>query len=186
MKSRRWLELALVVAGFTTLTSLMFFPLVFDLSGLAYNPENGDGQFTVWNVAWVARTLVADPRHVFDANIFYPHRWTLAYSEMNLAAGAIAIPGYWLTGSAYAAANSALLLSFVLSGTGMYYLCRELTGDRRAACIGAVLFAYCSFALAHLLHIQLLMTAGLPFSLLALHRLLDGPSPVPTTRYLPC
>jgi hypothetical protein len=43
--------------------------------------DNADGQFGIWNVAWVARTLVVDPLHVFDANIFYPHRGTLAYSE---------------------------------------------------------------------------------------------------------
>jgi hypothetical protein len=41
----------------------------------------------IWNVAWVARTLVTDPLHVFDANIFYPHRQTLSYSESNLGAG---------------------------------------------------------------------------------------------------
>ena len=30
--------------------------------------------------------------HVYDANIFYPHRGTLAYSENNLGAGAMAVP----------------------------------------------------------------------------------------------
>lgn len=177
MKSRPLLELLAVVVGFSALTAAILYPLPFALSTLAYNPENGDGQFSVWNVAWVARTLLVDPRHVFDANIFYPHRWTLAYSEMNLAAGAIAVPVYWLTKSAYAAANFALLVSFVLSATAMYYLCRELTGDRRAAIVGAVLFSYCSFVFAHLLHTQLLMTAGLPLSMLAFHRLLDQPTP---------
>lgn len=170
-------ELLLVVVGFAAFTALLFHPMSFNLGSLTYNPENGDGQFSVWNVAWVARTLVADPRHVFDANIFYPHRWTLAYSEMNLAAGAIAVPAYWLTRSAYAAFNFALLSSFVLSATGMYYLCREITNDRRAAVIAAVPFAFCPFVFAHLLHIQLLMTAGLPLCLLALHRAIDRPSP---------
>ena len=50
--------------------------------------DSGDGQFSIWNVAWVARTLVVDPRGLYDANIFYPHRGTLAYSEANLGAGA--------------------------------------------------------------------------------------------------
>ena len=44
---------------------------------------------------WPARSS-SDPLHVFDANIFYPHRWTLAYSEANLGAGALAAPVYWL------------------------------------------------------------------------------------------
>src|SRR5207253_3779982 len=130
--------------------------------------DNGDGQFPIWNVAWVARALVLDPRHVFDANIFYPHRWTLTYSETNLGAGALAVPIYWSTRNPYAAHNVVLLLSFVLSAGGMYCLVRYLTADRRAAAISAIAFAFCPYVLAHTPHIQLLMTAGLPFSLLAL------------------
>ena len=170
-------EFALVVAGFAVLTALVLRPLPWHLSTLVYNPENNDGQFSVWNVAWVARALWRNPFHVLDANIFYPHRWTLAYSELNLFAGAIASPAYWLTGSAYAAHNFALLASFVMSGTGMYYLCREVSGDRRAAAVSAIAFAFCPHVFAHLPHIQLLMTAGLPFSLLAFHRLVDRPTP---------
>ncbi|MEQ1868440.1 MAG: hypothetical protein ABL961_00255 [Vicinamibacterales bacterium] len=169
-------ELGLVVSGFSALTAAIFFPLSFRLSTLAYNVENGDGQFSVWNVAWVARTLIAEPRQLFDANIFHPHRWALAYSEMNLAAGAIAVPAYWATHSAYAALNFAVLASFVLGSSSMYYLCRHLTGDRTASIIGAIIFGFCPFAFAHLLHIQLLMTAGLPLSLLAFHRAVQQPT----------
>ena len=52
--------------------------------------DSYDGKFSVWNVAWVAHALVDDPSNVFNANIFYPHTGTLAYSEANLVAGAIA------------------------------------------------------------------------------------------------
>ena len=120
---------------------------------------------------------MADPLHVYDANIFYPHRGTLAYSENNLGAGALAVPVYWATRNPYAALNFAMLLGFTLSGTGMYYLVRYLTSDRRAAVVSAIGFAFCPFVFAHTAHIQLLMTAGLPFTLLAFHRLADRPSP---------
>ena len=174
---RRVREGLLVALGFTLLTAIVFRPLPWHLSTLVYNPENNDGQFSVWNVAWVARALWRDPLHVLDANIFYPHRWTLAYSELNLMAGALASPVYWFTGSAYAAHNFVLLLSFVLSGTGMYFLCREVSGNRLAAVPAAIAFAFCPHLFGHLPHIQLLMTAGMPISLLALHRLVDQPSP---------
>jgi hypothetical protein len=128
-------------------------------------------------VAWVARTLIVDPLHVFDANIFYPHRWTLAYSESNLGAGALAIPVYWASGNQYAAHNFVLLLSFVLTATCTYYLVRYLFSDRRAGIIAAISFAYCPYVFAHLPHIQLLMTAGLPAGMLALHRMVDVPTP---------
>src|SRR5262245_38094500 len=119
---------------------------------------------------------MTDPLHVFHPNIFYPHRWTLLYSEANLAAGAIGLPIYWLTGNAFAAHNFVVLSSFVLSGTGTYYLVRYLTSDRRAASISAVGFAYCAYVFGHLPHVQLLMTAGIPFSLLAFHRMADHPT----------
>ena len=150
-------------------------PIAFEL-GRVGRIDNGDGQLSIWNVAWVARTLPIDPRHVFDANIFYPHTGTLAYSEANLGAGLLAVPVYWLTGNAYAAHNSAVLAAFLLSIIGMYYLVRYLTGDRRGAVVAAVCFGFCPYVFAHLPHIQLLMTAGLPFTMLAFHRLVDRPT----------
>jgi uncharacterized membrane protein len=70
-----------------------------------------------------------------------------------------------------------VLFAFVLTFVGMYYLARRLTGDRRASVLSAVWFAFCPFVFARTAHIQLLMTAGLPFSMLAFHRLVDAPSP---------
>jgi hypothetical protein len=151
------------------------YPVAFKMTHVG-RVDNGDGQFSIWNVAWVARTLVVDPLHVFDANIFYPHHDTLAYSENNLGAGFLAIPAYWTTHSPYAALNSAMLLAFILCATGTYYLVRYLTHDRAAAAIAAIGFAFCPYAFAHTAHIQLMMTAGLPFSLLAFHRLADRPT----------
>ena len=167
-------EFALVLFAGAALAVAMTYPTAFEL-GRVGRVDKGDGQLSIWNVAWVARTLVVDPRHVFDANIFYPHRGTLAYSENNLGAGALAIPVYWATRNPYAAHNFVMLLSFVLSGAGMYYLVRYLTGDRRAAAVSAIGFAFCPFVFAHTAHIQLLMTAGLPFTMLAFHRMADLP-----------
>ncbi|PYR11803.1 MAG: hypothetical protein DMG00_09925 [Acidobacteria bacterium] len=173
MTARR--ELALVAAGAVVLTVAMTYPLAFKLGHVA-RIDNGDGQFAVWNVAWVARTLVVDPVHVFDANIFYPHRGTLAYSEANLGAGILALPTYWLTRNPYAALNIAILCGFVLSAIGMYFLVRYLTRDRRAAVISAIAFAFCPYIFAHSAQIQLQMVAGLPFSMLAFHRIADRPT----------
>src|ERR1700687_1717448 len=148
----RWRELALVLLGFGALAVALTFPLAFRL-GTVGRVDIGDGQLSIWNVAWVARTLIVDPPHVFDANIFYPHRWTLAYSETNLGAGALAIPVYWATRNPYAAHNFVLLVAFVLTAIGMYYLVRHLTGDRRGAAVAAICFAFCPYVFAHLPHI---------------------------------
>src|SRR5262245_11245122 len=69
---RGWTEMVLVALGFSSLTAILTYPLAFRLGSIG-RVDNGDGQFSIWNVAWVARALVLDPLHVFDANIFYPH-----------------------------------------------------------------------------------------------------------------
>ena len=107
-------EFGLVVLAAAALTAALTYPIAFKLGSVG-RVDNGDGRLSIWNVAWVARTLVVDPLHVFDANIFYPHRGTLAYSENNLGAGAVAVPVYWATRNPYAAHNFAMLLAFVLS-----------------------------------------------------------------------
>jgi hypothetical protein len=170
-----WSELALVVAAFGILTVLLIAPMALHLGSVG-RLDNADTRMLIWNVAWVARTLIVDPLHVLDANIFYPHRGTLVYSESNLGAGVLAIPVYWATRNPYAAHNFVVLLTFVLSGTAMYYLVRHVAGDRRAAAVSAICFAYCPYVFSHLAHIHLLMTAGLPLSMLAFHRLADRPT----------
>jgi hypothetical protein len=173
---RTWHEFGLVLLCSTVLTAALTYPVASRL-GHVGRIDNADGRFSIWNVAWVARTLVADPRHLLDANIFYPHRSTLTFSENNLGAGAMAAPVYWLTGgNPYAAHNSAMLMGFILTAIGTYYLVRYLTADRRAAAVSAIGFAFCPYVFGHTSHIQLLMTAGLPFSMLALHRLSDRPT----------
>jgi len=163
-----------VLAG-AMLTAVFTYPIAFKLAHVG-RVDNGDGQFSIWNVAWVARALAVDPRHVFDANIFYPHRGTLAYSESNLGAGLLAMPVYWATRNPYAAHNSAVLLSFLLAFTGAYSLVRYLTGDWRAAAMSAIWFAFCPFVFARTAHIQLLMTAGLPWAMLMCHRVAVRPT----------
>jgi hypothetical protein len=174
-RRRRWRELALVVLGYSTLTVCLTAPLGFHLGSVA-RIDNADTRMLIWNVAWVARTLVVDPVHVFDANIFYPHRGTLAYSETNLGAGILAIPVYWATRNPVAAHNFVVLLSFVLSAAATYYLVRYLVADWRAAAVAAICFAYCPYVFSHLPHVHLLMTAGFPAAMLAFHRLADRPS----------
>ena len=110
-----------------------------------------------------------------QANIFYPQRNALAFSEANLVEGALGVPVWLATKNPYATHNAVALLSFVIAFAGAYYLVRHLTGHRGAALVAAVLYAFCPFAFARTAHIQLLFTGGIPFCLLAFHRLVEAP-----------
>jgi hypothetical protein len=76
-------EAALVAALAVVTTVVRTYPLAFQL-GSGGRVDAEDGLFSIWSIAWVARTVVADPTELFHANIFYPHRNALAFSEANL------------------------------------------------------------------------------------------------------
>ena len=162
----------MVLLGAVLLVILMTYPLIvgFDHVGRV---DNNDGRWSIWVVSWVAHALTTDPAQLFRANIFYPHQDALAYSEANIAAGVVGVPVWLLTKNPYATHNFVLLVSFVVSFAGAYYLCRYLTGSRQAAMVAGVLFAFCPFVFVRFAHIQLLLVGGLPFCMLAFHRLVD-------------
>jgi hypothetical protein len=168
-------ERLFVAAAAAVLAVLLTWPIAPRMAS-AGRVHNGDGRFSVWNVAWVARALTTDPLRVFDANIFYPETGTLAYSEANLVAGALAVPAWLITRNIYATSNFAILASFFLAAFTAYALGRRLTGSRSAATIVGLSYAFCPFVFAHIPHIQLLMTFGPAMALLAMHRLVDEPT----------
>jgi hypothetical protein len=164
--------LVLLLAG--VLVTALTFPTVPDV-GRSGRLNTGDGRFSIWNVAWVDHALLHDPAHLFDANIFYPHTGTLAYSELNLVAGVLGLPAYAVTGNALAALNSALVAGLVIAFLSMFALVRRLTGSGAGAVVGATAFTFCPFVQVHTAHIQLLMVFGFPLVCLAFHRLADSP-----------
>ncbi len=171
--SRREILLAAIFA--VAVTVIMLYPLSLHPGSLG-RADTADGQFNIWNVTWVARTIAVDPAHLFDANIFYPHRGTLAYSEANLGAGLLAVPGYWLTRSPYVAYNSAAILMFMLTVLATWALVRHLTGSPGAAAVSAICFAFCPYIFSKTAEIQLMMTAGFPATMLVFHRFVDRPA----------
>ena len=98
--------------GAAILAIAMTWPLAPGLGHLGRTENSGDARFAVWNVAWVAHALTTDPARVYDANIFYPHRNALAFSEANLGAGLLAVPAWTITHNPYTAFNVVVLFSF--------------------------------------------------------------------------
>jgi hypothetical protein len=138
--------------------------------------DSHDGQYGLWQSAWVARALVSDPFHVYDANIFYPHRSTLAFSEPTLLAGILGLPAYLATASPYATHNLAVLGFFLLSFLSAYALGWRLTGDALAATALAISFAFSPYVFARTAQLPMMAIFGLPLALLAMHGLVEAPS----------
>ena len=167
-------ELVIVSVAGLLLALLMTWPLATGLPHLGRTlGTDADGQYSIWNVAWVARAIVADPADLFDANIFFPHKTTLAYSEANLVEGIIGILPWWLSRNPWLTLNLVMLAGFTSAYVGAWLLLRHVSGDRGAAAAAAILYAFCPYVMSHLSHIQLLFTGGIPVALLLVLRLAE-------------
>ena len=175
--TRRAARAARACAAALAIAVVMTWPLAAGFDRLG-RTSPGDGPFAIWNVAWVAHALSTAPLQLFQANIFHPHRNPLAYSEINLVAGLVGLPGWLATANPYVAHNSALLFAFATSAIGAWLLARRLTGSSSAAAVAGALYAFCPYFFAHTPHIQLLMGGGIPIALLLLYRVVE----LPTTR----
>ena len=116
--------LALVLVLFVVLTAVMTYPQVLRMSDGVHDP--GDPLMVTWVLGWVAHQLPRAPPHIFDANIFYPERNTLAYSETLLVPGLFAAPLHWLGVAPILIYSLVLLSGFALSGVGVALLVRRL------------------------------------------------------------
>jgi hypothetical protein len=137
----------------------------------------GDGEWSVWNVTWVAHALTTNPASLFQANIFHPDRDTLAYSEANVVTGALGVPFHVATGrNPYATHNGAILTALALAFVFAWGLAETLGASSGPAAAFAVAFTYCPYLFARTAHIQLMMTFGLPLALQAFHRVVERPT----------
>jgi hypothetical protein len=165
------------LAAGLVLAAVMSYPTIVHPASMA-RIDSDDGRFSVWNVAWVAHALLDDPAHLYDANIFYPHTGTLAYSEANLVAGVLAVPAYAITRNPVAAHNVAVYEALVLAFLAMWALVRRLTGSWPAALTSATAFAFAPYVSSWTTEVQLLMVFVFPVALLALHAFVDRPGPL--------
>ena len=170
MSTRRFLAASLVL--FSLLTAIMTYPQILHMPDGVH--DDGDPMMVVtWVLAWVAHQLPRAPARLFDANIFYPERNTLAYSETLIVPGIAAAPLHWLGVGPILIYNLVFLSGFALSGVGIALLVRRLTGHTGAAILAGIVFAFPPYRIDHYAHLQLQQTQFIPLALLAFHRLLD-------------
>jgi hypothetical protein len=122
----------------------------------------------LWTLAWVSRTVVRDPLHIFDANIFYPARLTLAGSDHLLGTLPVAGPVYWLTGSPVATLNAVVLSSFPLAGLATFALVADGTGSGWAGLVAGFVYAFAPWRARSFVPVQTFSVQYLPLALLAL------------------
>jgi hypothetical protein len=163
-----------------------------------------DTYFSVWIFGWQAHQLIADPLNLFQGNIFFPFQNTLAFSEIILPGALLYLPFAYASGNPVFAYNIVLLLTFPLNAFAMYLYAldwlrrtdarrgtsnaqrearhaihepQSAIGNRQsAAVIAGILFAFCTYKMGELRHIQLLMAMFMPLTLMYVARFVRQPT----------
>ena len=158
-----------IVVLFTALTIFMTYPQIW-LMGDAVSRNIGDPLFSTWRLAWFAHELPRNPLNLFNANIFYPERGTLAFSDAMIVPSLMAAPLLWLGVPQLVVYNIMLLSGFALSGAGMFLLARSLTRSTLAGLLAGFIFAFLPYRYMHYAHLELQISQWMPLCLWALHR----------------
>jgi hypothetical protein len=161
-------ELLWVIFAGVALAVLTSWPLVLHLpSRIA--PDLGDPVRTAWQIAYVGHAMLHDPLHLFDANAFYPHPLSLAFSDSLLGYGPTAFFGSG-TVAALVRYNLLFLFAWSLCFLGAYLLARELGLGRLGGAVAGVAFAYAPYRVTEAGHLHVISSGGIPLALFLLLR----------------
>lgn len=138
-------------------------------------PQHQDPLFSSWRLyQWTRNLAAGGAGGWFSGNIFHPAPDVLLYSD------AIALPA--LLGAPLVAAGvpvplvySALVwLAALSAGLAMYACARRLSGSRTGALVAAAIFAGAPSRVEHVMHLELLWTAFMPWAVLATMQAFEG------------
>ena len=160
----------LVLVLYLALTALFLFPLPFQLTD--HVPDWGDPLENAWVLAWNAHQLTGDPLQIYQANIYYPFPNALAFSESQFASSVLALPIFFAGGNAILAYNFVFCAAFVFMAFNTYLLAYDVTRQRAAAILAGMAFAFWSYPLNHLSHLNLVTLQYIPLVFFALRRAL--------------
>jgi hypothetical protein len=164
---------ALIIVAFAALSIAMTWPLSRPFAGLL--PDSDDAYFSVWRISWVAHQLAADPAHLFDANVFYPEKNTLAFSDAMLLVGVLATPLLWAGADPVIVHNALLIIALFTSAVAAYFLARRLGASPAGGVIAGLIFGFAPYRFAHIAHLELQWMVWMPLAMLALHRVAERP-----------
>jgi hypothetical protein len=162
-----------VLALFVALAILHTWPLATAPGTLSRN-DNGDFILHEWIMAWVSHQVVTNPLHLFDANTFYPERYTLAYSDHLFVQSMLGAPLLWAGASPVLVHNLVLIAGFALTGWATALVMKRWTGSWLAAIVSGTLVAFNAFTLTRLPQIQDLHLEFFLPALYALDRVLNS------------
>ena len=160
VQRRPALRECLIFLAFVALTALMTWPwLRHPLDTVSDLGDPYNIAYTLW---WDYHQTFHDPRHLFDATIFYPYRDTLAFSEHDYGIALLFFPLFALGVRPLTVHSLATFFAFVLSGYGAFRLARTLTASYGVAWVAGVAFAFIPYRFQRLPHLHYIFAGWIP------------------------
>ena len=157
-----------VIILFTIFVLFQLYPLSFNLKDAVHDP--GDPLLTTWIIGWMQNQIIHDPGNLIDGNILYPHKKTLAFSELLIPQAVISLPLTLFIKNPLLIHNIIFLFSYIFAAFSMFLLVRYLTKNDFAAVISGMIFAFNAYHMSHTPQIQLLSSGLIPLAFLYLHK----------------
>lgn len=139
--------------------------------------QSSDTNLYIWTIAWDLHAFLHQPFSIFDANIFYPFRHTLAYSENLIGSALLVAPLLWMTGNAVLTMNAAAIVTVPLCALGAYVLARRLGVGVWGAVIAGLVYGFSPPRFLRLDQLHLTNVQWIPFSLAYAHSYLETGRP---------
>jgi hypothetical protein len=153
-RRRAFLRELFILATFLVATLVMTWPWAAHLRDHAKDAV--DSYHQAWILWWDFHQTFHDPLHLYDSNLFFPHRQTLAFSENDYGIALPLFPLHALSLPPLTVHGIAVLLGFALSGYGAFRLARTLTGSPAPAALAGLAFAFVPYRFAQLNHVHYL------------------------------
>ncbi|MCM3871052.1 MAG: hypothetical protein ND895_10210 [Pyrinomonadaceae bacterium] len=156
----------LIVLAFCLFTALLTWPYVTRLRDAVADP--GDPYLVAWILWWDYHATFTDPLNLFHANVFFPYRYTLAFSEHCYGLALLFFPLFALGARPLTVHAVAIFFGFALCGYGAFRLARTLTNSYGVAWVAGIVFAFVPYRFHLLSHLPYLFSPWIPLLIEAL------------------
>lgn len=129
----------------------------------------GDPLVQAWQVAWDGHALKTQPLELFQANMFWPLRDSLAFSDALVGYAPAGLVGEGVH-AAVARYDLLFLFAYALCFAGAYLLGRELGANAAGAVVAGAAFAYAPWRLEQEGHLHIVSSGGIALAAFLLVR----------------
>lgn len=108
-----------------------------------------------WIINHNIQKIPNDLLNIFNGNIFFPYKNTMAYSELFVTSSVISYLPVTLTGNFLLGFNLTLILGQILTAIFFYLWLKDITEDKTSSVLGATVFILSQIRMHYFVHIQM-------------------------------